>query len=993
MNRRDGGYVLPMTIVTLTLLAFAALLTGRAVGAMLRASVQERLIITEQQATGTAEAILDAWMADETISAQIIDSSQPHHNSILGTPAEPVWRTPEGNAPCPTATETTCWRIVAPLPAEQRTTLRGGEAERVLRVVALEVVTGCYNNIDNCQRSHTTTREYEQAVFAQYQLHFASHQVPPGAVEAARRSLTTAEVAARQAAESANPSLTIDEVNAEVAADPAVIEWAELIALLQDPGAEIVFADGDTFNGPVRTSLTHVLFCGSPTFKKPVEVSLPKATDTSNENDPDGDPTTDDSLIRSATLCASRSFPNWWTQVPGERIVAGGTDSLLISGVNSDGTFNGLNVNSTNNQPCCPSRAAQPGVYAATGNVILDAFTVSTGSVTVYATGDITIRGNVEAIGVNSAGGPNVVALISETGDIIIDPNDASTTALCLTGNSHSLNLTNVAVLAPNGALFAPAWHKETCTTPPAADPILRFEGSLAAKHLGVYGQLADDGSHISGWTKKFCYPDGRRACDNLSDPTAPAFWLARPPWWPDFNGNEWASTEVRSLLGGSTANPTPPQPGLTLNQTSLTVSEESSVIVPFEVRLATQPTADVTVNVRQLPTAVLSVNPSTLVFTPADWDTAKRVTVDASAYTDTDTIDNRITVTLTADSTDIDYYGLTQEVAVMITDDDIPALVVSAESLPVEENSTATFTASLATAPTSSVTVTVSVASGATAATVSPTTLTFTTSNYGTGQTVTVTAVDDPDADDEALSVLLTATSTDSDYDTKSDSVAVTVTDDDESALVVTPPSVTVAEGSTGTFDVELATQPTQQVTVTLATNDTTAATVTPASLTFTTSNWDTAQTVTVTGAQDDDTNDETTTASLTASGGDYSRQTATVAVTVTDDDTPVLLSRFTATDAAAYVATRDALVDESKNGASFLFGTSQYVSNYLDGANYWRSRNGLDPDIPLGEDDPNSLPDPTTIAGQEDLRDAIDALAVAAGLLQSMIDAAEGG
>ena len=51
---------------------------------------------------------------------------------------------------------------------------------------------------------------------------------------------------------------------------------------------------------------------------------------------------------------------------------------------------------------------------------------------------------------------------------------------------------------------------------------------------------------------------------------------------------------------------------------------------------------------------------------------------------------------------------------------------------------------------------------------------------------------------------------------------------------------------------------------------------------------------------------------------------------------------------------------------------------------------RGSVPPDIPLGEADPNSLPSP---ADQQALKDAIDALAVAAGLPQSMIDAAEGG
>ena len=45
---------------------------------------------------------------------------------------------------------------------------------------------------------------------------------------------------------------------------------------------------------------------------------------------------------------------------------------------------------------------------------------------------------------------------------------------------------------------------------------------------------------------------------------------------------------------------------------------------------------------------------------------------------------------------------------------------------------------------------------------------------------------------------------------------------------------------------------QPTANVTIGLSSSDTTEGTVSPASLTFTTANWNTAQTVTVTGVDD---------------------------------------------------------------------------------------------------------------------------------------------
>ena len=298
MNRRDCGFILPMTIVTLTLLALAALMTGRAVGAMLRASVQERLTIAEQQTTRTAEAVLDAWMADKHISLQITDPSQPHHALILDRDA---WRTSEGEQPCPTAKETSCWRILLPPPPLTPTTtvkLRGGEAERRIREVTIETRSGCFSSIDNCQRTHTVTREYERAVFAQYQLHFNNHDAPQRAIDHASDSLTAAEAAAREA-------------GTLVAADADVIEWTSRVTLLQ--GARIVFADGDTFDGPVRTGLNRVLICGSPIFHKPVEVSLPEGTDTTNET----------GIVVQAPGCTSLSLPNWQGQRSGERVVAG----------------------------------------------------------------------------------------------------------------------------------------------------------------------------------------------------------------------------------------------------------------------------------------------------------------------------------------------------------------------------------------------------------------------------------------------------------------------------------------------------------------------------------------------------------------------------------------------------------------------------------------------------------------------------------------------
>ena len=85
------------------------------------------------------------------------------------------------------------------------------------------------------------------------------------------------------------------------------------------------------------------------------------------------------------------------------------------------------------------------------------------------------------------------------------------------------------------------------------------------------------------------------------------------------------------------------------------------------------------------------------------------------------------------------------------------------------------------------------------------------------------------------------------------------------------------VDEGGTGTCTVELNTQPTAAVRVTIVDpTDNADVTASPARLTFSTSNWSTAQTVTVSAAEDGDASQDTATVTHTVSGGDYGSVTA---------------------------------------------------------------------------------------------------------------------
>ena len=170
---------------------------------------------------------------------------------------------------------------------------------------------------------------------------------------------------------------------------------------------------------------------------------------------------------------------------------------------------------------------------------------------------------------------------------------------------------------------------------------------------------------------------------------------------------------------------------------------------------------------------------------------------------------------------------------------------------------------------------------------TLDKTILTFTDLDWNTAQTVTVTAGQDGDTDDDMVTLTHTVSSAgDSDYDgVSAGSIAVTITDDDvaQDGVTISPTSVTVPEGHSATYTVVLNSRPSEDVVVAVNDpTDNTDVTADPASLTFTTFNWDTAQTVTVSAAADSDQDDDTATVTHTVSGYGAVTTADDVAVTV---------------------------------------------------------------------------------------------------------------
>jgi len=329
----------------------------------------------------------------------------------------------------------------------------------------------------------------------------------------------------------------------------------------------------------------------------------------------------------------------------------------------------------------------------------------------------------------------------------------------------------------------------------------------------------------------------------------------------------------------------------LVVNPTDLTIDEGGSQ--SYTVKLLTKPSADVTVQVDG-ESGEVTVNRNTLSFTPTNWQAPQPVIV--SSGQDADVIDGTATLTNTASGA-IEYASAPAvDVEVTVEDDDQIGLLVSPQIIDIVEGGNNSYNVKLASLPTATVTVTIESASST--VTVSPPSLTFTISNWASDQTVTVTAGEDDNGTDEG--VTLTNRPSGGDYGSAAPvDVLVRISDNDEAELIVNLSSISVNEGASGTYTVELSTEPTNNVTVTVVslsekiTVDTDMTTAgLQSTLLFTSLSWNSPKTVTVNALEDDDASDDIIRLTNTASGVEYaSVPVEPVVVTVDDDDEASLI------------------------------------------------------------------------------------------------------
>ena len=297
-------------------------------------------------------------------------------------------------------------------------------------------------------------------------------------------------------------------------------------------------------------------------------------------------------------------------------------------------------------------------------------------------------------------------------------------------------------------------------------------------------------------------------------------------------------------------------------------VTSASAVVAPegsrgtFTVNLATAPTQTVTVDLTGGATgdASLTFSPTSLTFTSGNsgtWSTPQTVTVTAAQ--DADTTHGTKRLTLTSSSSDTVYDSKSATVDAVESDDD-PALSASAVTATTAVLTFANHggfwylkqgTSGNCTLQGAAHTVRLQ---GLTAATA------YTYKAYSDSACTTANE--------------LTSNTTDARFTTTGDAVLM-------------PKTLTVSEGSSGTYTIALGSQPAQTVTVRPAVTGDSDVTVSPATLTFTSNNWSSAQTVTVRAAQDTDAADGIATITHTATSQDpnYSNKSLG-SVTVTEDD-----------------------------------------------------------------------------------------------------------
>ncbi len=381
----------------------------------------------------------------------------------------------------------------------------------------------------------------------------------------------------------------------------------------------------------------------------------------------------------------------------------------------------------------------------------------------------------------------------------------------------------------------------------------------------------------------------------------------------PKYQGIDVADVNVTNLDNDS--------PGVIVNlPVGGVVTKEPSGTATFTIQLQSQPTMDVTIPLRSSKPTEATVSPSSLLFTAANWNSPRTVTVTGVDDKVADGPQPYLVLIEPASSQD-PKYNLRDAADVPATnlDDDSPRITVSpASNDTTEKGMSATFTIVLGSEPKAPVAIPVK-SLNTKEGSVSPDSVTFTPLNWNAPQKITITPVDErvQDGDQVYTIDVGVAVSMDAGYaGLDPDDVTLTNIDDDSAGILVSMPAGdTKEDGKSTTFTIVLTSQPTASVAIPISSSDPGEGTPNVASVTFTTTDYNSAKTVTVTGVNDDEVDGDQPYMILlgeaSSTDANYSkRDAADVALKNVDDDS----AGFTVTP-------RRGTTGEKASAASFSF------------------------------------------------------------------------
>jgi len=288
-------------------------------------------------------------------------------------------------------------------------------------------------------------------------------------------------------------------------------------------------------------------------------------------------------------------------------------------------------------------------------------------------------------------------------------------------------------------------------------------------------------------------------------------------------------------------------------------LTTEAGGTTTVQVRLTSMPLFTVTVTPTSSDKGEGQVSPDTLSFTNRNWNTYQTLTITGVDDNVTDgTQSYQIDFDLSTEDTKYSSLSLSS-LSVSNKDDEVAGVEVGTISGNTSESGgTSTFTVKLNSQPEADVTISVS-SSNTDEGTVNPSSLGFSYSNWNNNQTVTVTGVDDssdPVVDGNTsykINLGNTVSSSTHYNDLKSGTLELSNTDSESPGVTLSSSSLTTSENGTNTtFTVKLDQKTTSDVTINLQSDDPGEGTPSPSTLTFTTSNYSSAQTIIVQAVDD---------------------------------------------------------------------------------------------------------------------------------------------